>query len=164
MDTAPKPNRQRWMAASSALAALAALALVAGLACSPPSKQEAERDRTQAREQVQQATEQTKDAARDLGRGVKQAGHELAEGAQKVGREVEPYARDAAITARVKAKLTAAPEINPLQIDVDTVDAHVTLSGKVPTEHVKEEAEHLARATDGVVGVTNRLEVGPRGG
>ncbi len=156
-----KPGRPGWMVA---LGALGALALVFASACNPPSKQEAARDRAQAAEQVQQATEQTKNAARDLGKGLKQAGEDLAAGAQRVGRDVEPYARDAAITARVKAKLTAAPEINPFQIDVDTVDAHVTLNGKVPTEHVKEEAEHLARTTEGVAGVTNLIQVGPRKG
>ncbi len=146
-----------------AIAGLAALGLLFASACSPPSEQQAERARAQTREQVQQATEQTKDAARDLGRGAKRAGEQLEAGAERVGRQVEPYARDAAITARVKARLTADPEINAFQIDVDTVDAKVTLSGKVPTARARDEAEHLARTTEGVADVTNRLEVGPRG-
>ncbi len=156
-----KSSPWRWKAGA---AGLGVLSLSAALACSPPSEEQAERARAQTREQVQQATEQTEDAAHDLGQGMKRAGAEIQEGAQRVGREVGPYARDAAITARVKARLTADPEINSFQIDVDTIDGKVTLSGKVPTEHVRDEAEHLARTTEGVAEVTNRLEVGPREG
>lgn len=161
MHSTSKPNRWGW---SAALVAAATFSLLAALACSPPSEQQAERARAQTREQVHKATEQTREAARDLGEGAKRAGEKLEAGAERVGREVQPYARDAAITARVKARLTADPEINAFQIDVDTLDAKVTLSGKVPTERVRDEAEHLARTTEGVAGVTNRLEVGPREG
>lgn len=49
-------------------------------------------------------------------------------------------------------------------LDVDTVDGRVTLNGKVRTERQREEAEEVARGTEGVVEVVNLLEVAPRGG
>lgn len=71
-------------------------------------------------------------------------------------------ARDAAITTKVKAKLSADPEINPFNIDVDTVNGVVTLSGAVRTEQTRMEAERLARNTGDVRDVVNRIEVVPR--
>lgn len=67
---------------------------------------------------------------------------------------------DATITSQVKSKLTADPEINPLNIDVDTTDGVVALRGRVPTAEDSREAEKLARNTGGVVRVDNQLRVG----
>lgn len=71
---------------------------------------------------------------------------------------------DRGITSKVTAKLTADPEINPFKIDVDTLDGVVTLRGKVKHERVRAEAEKLARATSGVRGVVNRIELVTAGG
>lgn len=49
-----------------------------------------------------------------------------------------------------------------LDVDVDTKDGVVTLRGKVSTEDARQEAEKLARATEGVKGVRNELVVGDR--
>lgn len=66
---------------------------------------------------------------------------------------------DASITARVKTKLTADPELNPFNIDVDTRDGRVTLTGRVRSTAARAEAEKLAKATQGVKSVENELEV-----
>jgi hyperosmotically inducible periplasmic protein len=66
---------------------------------------------------------------------------------------------DAEITARVKAKLIADPEVAALNIDVDTVDGVVTLTGEVDSDTARLEAEQLARTTDGVVRVISRIRV-----
>lgn len=66
---------------------------------------------------------------------------------------------DAAITTRIKAKLTTDPQVNPFRIDVDTTDGVVTLRGRVRKEEVREEAEELARDTPGVLDVNNRIEL-----
>lgn len=66
---------------------------------------------------------------------------------------------DAAITAKVKTKITADPELNPFDIDVDTIDGVVSLRGTVPTEEKSDEAEKLARFTEGVVNVENHLRI-----
>lgn len=69
---------------------------------------------------------------------------------------------DSAITAKVETKLAADPEINPFNIDVDTNEGVVTLSGAVEKELARAEAERLARATDGVRDVINDITLGDR--
>lgn len=66
---------------------------------------------------------------------------------------------DASITVKVKAKLTADPEVNPFKIDVDTDQGVVTLSGRVSSAKVKREAEQLSKSVEGVKSVHNRLKV-----
>lgn len=67
---------------------------------------------------------------------------------------------DATITARVKAKLAADPQLNPFDVQVNTVDGEVNLTGRVATAAEKAEAERLARDTAGVRAVRNLLAVG----
>ena len=69
---------------------------------------------------------------------------------------------DAAITAAVKAKLTADGDINPVNIDVDTNEGVVTLQGRVEKEEARTKAEQLARDTYGVRRVVNLITVGDR--
>ena len=66
---------------------------------------------------------------------------------------------DTAITTKVKAKLTTDSVKTLVKVHVDTQNGVVHLSGIVPTEADKAEAERLARGTDGVKGVTNDLTV-----
>jgi hyperosmotically inducible periplasmic protein len=66
---------------------------------------------------------------------------------------------DAAITTKIKAKLTGDPEINPFNIDVDSEDGVVTLRGEVEKMVAKTEAEKLARNTSGVRRVVNQIKV-----
>lgn len=69
---------------------------------------------------------------------------------------------DAAITTKVKAKFTADSEVAARNVDVNTEEGTVYLTGRVKTQHEKDEAERLARETDGVVRVVNHLNVGDR--
>jgi hyperosmotically inducible periplasmic protein len=88
--------------------------------------------------------------------GVKDVVNELTVG---MAAGAEPLDDDA-VTARVKAKLAASAEMTPLHLDVATEKGVVTLSGRVASDAQKTEAERIARATQGVVGVRNLLEVG----
>ena len=69
---------------------------------------------------------------------------------------------DAAITAKVKAKLAADGDINPFNIDVDTNEGVVTLQGTVEKEEARSKAEQHARETDGVSRVINLIKVGDK--
>ena len=69
---------------------------------------------------------------------------------------------DAAITAKVKAKLAADGDINPFNIDVDTNEGVVTLQGRVAKEEARTKAEQLARDTEGVKRVINLVKVGDK--
>jgi hyperosmotically inducible periplasmic protein len=66
---------------------------------------------------------------------------------------------DAGITTAVKTKLAANDEVKAYQIDVDTKEKVVTLSGNVDTRQAKTRAVELARATDGVTNVIDNITV-----
>ena len=67
---------------------------------------------------------------------------------------------DASVTAAVKTRLLADPDVAGLRIDVDTTGKVVTLTGTVATAAQKTEAESIARDTTGVTRVVNNLRVG----
>jgi hyperosmotically inducible protein len=67
---------------------------------------------------------------------------------------------DAGITTSVKSKLAADDEVKAYQIDVDTNNKVVTLTGTVETGTAKARAVEIARGTDGVTSVIDNLQVG----
>ena len=69
---------------------------------------------------------------------------------------------DAAITSAVKTKLLGDPDVKGLNIDVDTANGVVTLTGIVHTAAERTEALRLARDTKGVKNVKNNLKLEPR--
>jgi hyperosmotically inducible periplasmic protein len=66
---------------------------------------------------------------------------------------------DAWLVTKVKSKLFADPEVSSLNIDVDAIDGQVILSGVVTAPTKRQEAERIARATDGVKSVRNEILV-----
>ncbi len=68
---------------------------------------------------------------------------------------------DAGITTAVKTKLAADDTVKAYQVDVDTSNKVVTLSGDVETMAQKEHAVTIARNTDGVTDVIDQLRVNP---
>lgn len=66
---------------------------------------------------------------------------------------------DPGITTAVKSKLTADDTVKAYQIDVDTKDRVVTLSGTVETGAQRDQAVLLARQTDGVREVVDQITV-----
>jgi osmotically-inducible protein OsmY len=71
---------------------------------------------------------------------------------------------DASITASVKSRLLWNDRTDGLDIGVDTMNGKVTLTGNATTQAEKELATRLARRTDGVRSVDNRIEVKPSDG
>src|SRR5688572_7159252 len=66
---------------------------------------------------------------------------------------------DAGITTAVKGKLAADNDVKAYQIDVETQDRVVTLTGTVENDAAKTRAVEIARGTDGVRSVTDRITV-----
>ncbi len=66
---------------------------------------------------------------------------------------------DAGITTNVKTKLAADDVVKAYQVDVDTQNRVVTLSGDVETSMAKDRAITIARETDGVRDVIDRMIV-----
>ena len=66
---------------------------------------------------------------------------------------------DAGITTAVKTKLAADSEVKASQVNVDTQNKVVTLTGAVDTQAAKMRAEQIAVETKGVVSVVDNLIV-----
>lgn len=70
---------------------------------------------------------------------------------------------DAALAARVKARLLVEKHIDGLDIKVSSKGGAVVLEGTAPSEEASQQASHLAAQTEGVASVDNRLKVVPDG-
>src|SRR5688572_11530319 len=66
---------------------------------------------------------------------------------------------DAAITTKVKAALAGDPRTKAHQVNVETREGAVQLSGFVDSSEAKSTAEELARSVDNVKSVDNELDV-----
>lgn len=66
---------------------------------------------------------------------------------------------DAWITTKVKADLLATADVAGTDIDVDTVDGVVTLTGTVKSQAEADKAESVAAGIEGVTQVDSRLTV-----
>lgn len=80
------------------------------------------------------------------------------EGADQAA-DATPDLSDAGITTKVKSKFLGDTDVPGLKIDVDTTDGVVTLTGTVETAAEKQRAMELAKATDGVKNVVDRIKV-----
>jgi hyperosmotically inducible protein len=78
---------------------------------------------------------------------------------ENAGDKAANTASDAAMTAKVKARLMAEPGIDSLDIDVDTDNGRVILSGNVDTPQHRARAKELASSVEGVTGVVDRMSV-----
>jgi hyperosmotically inducible protein len=114
-------------------------------------------DNRKIQDNLHQAGEEVKKGAHDLGNAIEK-------GAREVDRRVGPVARetldDAGLTARVKARLIAAPDLGGFRIHVSSRDGQVTLSGTVRSAENRLDAEKITRRTEGVREVIDHLEVG----
>lgn len=88
---------------------------------------------------------QARDAAAEVRTAAAQAGERLTDGW---------------LTTKVQAQYFADEDIKARYIDVSTRDAVVTLEGYVESQAAREEAVHIARNTDGVRSVDDRLLIG----
>ena len=102
-----------------------------------------------AEDKAHEATAKTEDYARDAKAKSERA-------ADKSGEALS----DAAITSEVKTKFLAEPGVSGLNINVDTNNGVVTLSGNVKNKAEADKAMTIARDSKGVKRVVNKLRVG----
>jgi hyperosmotically inducible protein len=88
--------------------------------------------------------------------GVVRVENEITVGTETAGDVVD----DAVIVTKVKAKLVADLEVAATNIDVDSEQGVVTLTGEVRSAEARTQAGQIARDTSGVVRVINNLTVG----
>jgi hyperosmotically inducible protein len=75
------------------------------------------------------------------------------------GQAIGDKTSDATITSAVKMKFAADKTVDALDINVDTSDGNVTLTGKVRAKTEADQAITLARSVEGVKSVTPHLTV-----
>jgi hypothetical protein len=90
--------------------------------------------------------------ARETGAAI---GEKVATGAN----QAEHALANAALTAKIKSKMALDDSVKALDINVDTADGVVTLTGTVHSQAERTRALQLARETTGVTSVTDRLIV-----
>ena len=90
--------------------------------------------------------------ARQTGAAI---GETVAAGAVQAQRALN----DGSLTAKIKSKMALDDTVRAAAIDVDTVGGVVTLSGTVRSEAEGRRAIQLARETEGVTSVTDRLVI-----
>ena len=66
---------------------------------------------------------------------------------------------DGSITAKIKAKMALDDTVKALDVNVDTGGTTVTVTGTVATETQKARVLQLARETEGVKQVVDRVQV-----
>ena len=71
----------------------------------------------------------------------------------------EQVVTEGSLTAKIKAKMALDDTVKALNVDVDTQGGVVTLSGSVNSQAEREKALQLARETEGVTSVVDRLVV-----
>ena len=86
-----------------------------------------------------------------------QLGERAAEASVKAGEVVH----DASMTTKIMAKMALDDLVKARTIDVTTDGPMVTLSGRVHSEAERDRAVRIARETEGVTQVINRLRVEP---
>ena len=126
------------------LLAISSLALLGVTACDRP-----------ANPNGSNAPRSERPATDRMARSTDQATAKMRQETAKAGQAID----DTSITAAVKEKILAEPELKVLKISVDTKDGHVTLSGSADSPEKVKKAEQIASNVSGVKGVENRLTV-----
>jgi hyperosmotically inducible protein len=87
---------------------------------------------------------------------------EAAKKTSEAAGKIEVVVNESALTAKIKSKMVLDDNVKSRTIDVDTSGSIVTLSGVVQSNEERERAVRLARETDGVTRVIDKLDVKPR--
>ena len=118
------------------------------------------RDYSESAEQTaRDAKEKTEDAAHDAKVKTEDAAHDAKVTSERAADKTGEVITDAAITSEVKTKFLAEPGVSGLNINVDTNDHVVTLSGTIKSKAEADKAIRIARESKGVKRVVNHLKI-----
>jgi hypothetical protein len=92
---------------------------------------------------------------------ARQAGAAIGEKVASGAAQAEQAISEGSLTAKIKAKMALDDTVRALSIDVDTNGSVVTLTGTVHSEAERAKAVLLARETEGITAVNDRLAVSP---
>ena len=136
--------------------------VVDDLTVGPVATSGTDRDRSysEAAEQTaRDVKEKTEDAAHDAKVKTEDAAHNAKVESERAADKTGEAITDAAITSEVKTKFLAEPGVSGLNINVDTNDHVVTLSGTVKSKAEADKAMRIARESKGVKRVVSRLKI-----
>ena len=91
---------------------------------------------------------------------AREAGRTIGEKAKQAASQLDEVLSDGALTAKIKSKMTLDDLVNARSINVSTTDRVVTLTGTVASARERERAVALAKETNGVTRVEDKLTLG----
>jgi osmotically-inducible protein OsmY len=124
-------------------------------------------------QQLETATREAREAAQEQMRSwnldpqnikdeLGRSGQVIRRKAAQAGQAIADATADARITAAIKAKLVADPDLSALSISVNTTAGVVTFSGAVASAEQISKAMLIGMQTDGVKEVVSTLQIKPR--
>jgi N-acetylglucosamine kinase-like BadF-type ATPase len=112
-----------------------------------------------ARDAIQDKLSKLNLDPKDIKDELARTGQVVRQKAKEAGHVIADATADARITAAIKAKMVADPDVSALSISVNTTGGIVTLSGTVSKPEEVSKAMLLALETDGVTQVISTLQV-----
>jgi osmotically-inducible protein OsmY len=106
-----------------------------------------------------EAENQTVGTAGTAAERAREVGADVGERAAVAAEQARRSLADGGITAKIKAKMALDDTVKALAVDVDTSGSTVTVTGTVDTAAQKERVLQLARETEGVKNVVDRVQV-----
>ena len=100
--------------------------------------------------------------AREVGDRAREVGSDVAQKTAVAAGEARRALAEGGLTAKIKAKMALDDSVKALDLDVDTAGTVVTISGVVSTEAERTRALQLARETEGVTQVVDRIQIKQR--
>ena len=98
-------------------------------------------------------------AARDVKATAREAGATAREKTSQAADATMRAIEDGRVTAKIKAKMALDESVKALDLNVDTKDSVVTVTGEVRSEAERQRALALARETAGVTKVVDHLRI-----
>jgi osmotically-inducible protein OsmY len=90
---------------------------------------------------------------------ARERGAELGAKAAHAAADMKQTLTEASLTGKIKAKMALDDSVKARTIDVTTSGSTVTLTGTTNSAAERERAVSLARETDGITAVVDRLEI-----
>ena len=104
-------------------------------------------------------TSRAREGAREVGDKAREVGSDVAQKTAVAAGQARQTLAEGSLTAKIKAKMALDDTVKALNLDVDTTGTVVTVSGFVRSEAERNKALQLARETEGVTQVVDRMQV-----
>lgn len=97
--------------------------------------------------------------ARDVGDRAREVGSDVAGKTAAAADDARRALAEGGLTAKIKAKMALDDTVKALNLDVDTSGSIVTISGVVSSQAERTRALQLAKETEGVTQVVDRIQL-----